>query len=129
MKRSISQIITNKIFDHLENQSINNLLIHLLLFFIAIMLTSFVLFPGIVSKFIITSYQYHNYAIPKIALIFAVVFNFSKIARLSCKIYKQRNLTPKKLNGDTIEGIPTVELLDHLFECKSFKREEIEKKF
>jgi len=31
--------------------------------------------------------------------------------------------------GETLEGIPTVEILDHLFEVQSFKRDDIEKKF
>jgi hypothetical protein len=48
---------------------------------------------------------------------------------MALEIFNERS-DPKKIpTGNTIEGIPTLELLDHLFEHKSFKREDIENKF
>ncbi len=48
---------------------------------------------------------------------------------MAMKAWKNLPAPQKIENGHTLEGIPTVELLDHLFQFESFKREDIEKKF
>lgn len=45
------------------------------------------------------------------------------------KVWKNAQKPQEIENGSTLEGIPVVELLDHLFEKESFKREEVENKF
>jgi hypothetical protein len=129
MKRTIPQIIANKILDHIELQSLGDIFFRSALLIIAIIATLAVLYPATAQSIAQAVNEWHNSAIPKTAFIFALVFNFQRIARLAHTIYKNRPVAEKTPTGDTIEGIPTVELLDHLFEHQSFKRDDIEGKF
>lgn len=129
MKRTIPQIISNKILDNLENLTLSDILIRSLLLFIAIFFTLAILFPATTHSITKSIMQYQNYALLKTTIIFATVFNFQRIMKMVVEVYNARPTPQKSSTGDTIEGIPTLELLDHLFEHKSFKREDIETKF
>ncbi len=58
--------------------------------------------------------HWHNSAVTKTVVIFLLVFHGAKLAAVA------RRFVPKP-RAETIEGIPTVELLDHLFTEKSLK--------
>lgn len=74
-------------------------------------------------------FSWRNYAIIKSLFICLLLFNLQRIGALGYLLWKKRRPVAKNETGDTLEGIPVVELLDHLFEFESFKREDIEKKF
>lgn len=69
-------------------------------------------------------------AVPKAAIAFALVFNGKRICR---SVYHWLLDQIEFLSGvptcDTLEGVPTAELLDHLFQEKSFRRDDVEAKF
>lgn len=129
MSRTIPQIISNKILDSIESQSLGDILLRSLLILLAIIATLAVLYPATTQSIAKAIASWNNYAFAKSVFIFAITFNLSRIGKLALKIYKNRPTPQKTATGDTIEGIPTLELLDHLFEHQSFKREDIETKF
>lgn len=122
MKRSIPNIIANKILDNIENQPLNNLFFHALLLAIAIFASMAVIFPHQISTLVQEVLGWKNGAIVKTLFIFVLTFNFTKIAQLGMKAWKNLPEAQKVETAGTLEGIPTVELLDHLFQHKSFKR-------
>ncbi|WP_146118976.1 hypothetical protein [Blastopirellula marina] len=67
---------------------------------------------------------WHNYAIPTVLWIFGLVFSAPRIFRLLSAFF-----TTEEQEVESIEGIPTSELLDHLFTFGTFKRDDIEDKF
>jgi len=54
---------------------------------------------------------------------------FNKFSTIEFNRYEEQEIVQEELNVWMIEWIPVIELIDHLFIAKSFKREEIEKKF
>lgn len=60
----------------------------------------------------------------KCAVSFAIVFSYRRILD-----NLKRFFTKKQVSAESIEGIPTAELLDHLFTYETFKRKDIEEKF
>lgn len=129
MKRSLTTIIADKILDNLEAMPLSHFVFRTFLFLMACMVTFAALYPQNAHDFIRAVWMWQNGAIIKTTFIFFLVFNIQKIGTLGVKVWKNAQTTQKIETGNTIEGIPTVELLDHLFNHQSFKREEIEKKF
>jgi predicted XRE-type DNA-binding protein len=83
--------------------------------------------PEMLIKKILSIISYENYSGVKIVSIYIVINNVSVLK----KIYKntKKYIESKKIKGELIEGIPVVELIDHLITEKNFKRSEIESKF
>ena len=129
MKRTISAIVKNKILDSVESQPLSSLMLRTLLFFLCIFLSLAVLYPDHILDAAKMVFAWNNNALVKIAFISLMVFNLSRIGKLALVIWKNRTRAEIKPTGETLEGIPVVELLDHLFEHGSFKREDIEGKF
>ncbi len=88
-----------------------------------------VIYPAQITAAINAVGSWNNGAIIKMAFIFVLTLNFTKIAQLGVKAWKNLPEARKEEMAGTLEGIPTVELLDHLFQFKSFKRSEVEEKF
>lgn len=68
--------------------------------------------------------EFQDYLPLKSAVSFIIVFYGRRIVD-GCKIF----FTKKRVTSESIEGIPTAELLDHLFTYETFKRKDIEDKF
>lgn len=125
-RRTVRRIIWGKCLDALEDATLRGILANSALTVGAVGLSAALIFPHEAAEIAKTVIQWQNYAIPKVAGSFAFVFNVQSF------VHAFRNMIPEPQevpSGDTIEGIPTVELLDHLFEFESFKRDDIEKKF
>lgn len=54
---------------------------------------------------------------------------FNKISTIEFERYEDKPIMQEQSDAWSIEWIPVLELIDHLFVAKSFKREDVEKKF
>lgn len=129
MKRSLTNILANKILDNIEGQSLPQLLIRAAMVFISTMAAMAAIYPHAAAEIARAVWSWHDGAVAKFCFIFVLTFNFGKIAQLAIKVAKNAARAEKVATGDIIDGIPVVELLDHLFTQQSFKREEVERKF
>lgn len=119
-------IITQKITHALEQSSLSSILRASGAFACAVLLSAVMVFPSETIALLLQCATFYQYAPAKIAFCFALVHRRNQIIALYRKYKKSSR---KRTQGHTIEGIPTVELLDHLFEFESFKRDDIEAKF
>jgi len=129
MSRNISQIIAKKILDDIESQSLREIFTRSCLILATLVSILAVFFPFETFSILKNMVLWKNLAIIKSLFICVTIFNFSRIVQMCLKLYKNRPTPQKVATGATIEWIPTLELLDHLFEHQSFKREDIENKF
>lgn len=125
----ITKIICKKILQNIERQTIGQIFKTCCLILLGIVFTLSSLYPDFAKMIAHSMFIWNSHAIVKTVIIFSLVFNFSRIWQMCVKIYKNRSSPQKVATGATIEWIPTLELLDHLFEHQSFKREDIENKF
>lgn len=126
LQRSVYWIIVNKVLDLISNAPLIQIIQGAMLFLLSLIIAFIMIYPNITINAIKYIYIYNNYTLPKISASFLIVYNFKYIYNYV------KNIIPEKIDdeeSDTIEGIPVFELLDHLFEYKSFKRDDIEKKF
>lgn len=125
-RRTIAKIIWSKVLDHAENATIRGMIANAWLFWIAAIGSVVLIFPEQSVQLAERIAYRQNAALLKTALSFLVVFNvWSWISLVRSVKIKTSFKTP----GQNIEWIPVVELLDHLFEFQSFKRDDVEKKF
>ena len=73
--------------------------------------------------------RWHQGTIPLLVLLLAAAVHAKELALTVWNLTLDALPERAEPTEDTIEGIPTVELLDHLFTAKSFKRDDIESKF
>jgi hypothetical protein len=114
--------VWNHALRSLDEHGIRSAANKLLLCFLAGVLSSAALYPDDLGRAFNLAMTWHNYAVPKVLWIFGLVFFSPAIVRIVRNWLK----TPA---GETIEGIPTTELIDHLFTEGTFKRDDIERKF
>lgn len=89
----------------------------------SVIVTLFLVWPDLIviaSRFVLSI---GNFALPKFLLVFLLINNHKRLRRAYKKILSKGKTTVR------IEGIPSVELLDHLFTVGSFKRDDIKRKF
>jgi len=103
MKRSIPNIIANKILDNIENQPLNNLFFHALLLAVAIFASMAVIFPHQIATLIQEILGWKNGALVKTLFIFVLTFNFTKITQLGMKVWKNSNRPQEIKNTNIIE--------------------------
>jgi hypothetical protein len=100
--------------------------------FVAGLLSSLLASPDDFERVFYAVALWHNGLITLILMCFGFVFFAPRFFRFIMDelVYIVEGLTQQSCESDeTIEGIPVTEMVDHLFEEKSFKREEIEGKF
>lgn len=129
MLNTISKIILRKVFSAIEAQPLAAILMRSLLFFAACTVSLCVLYPLAAQQAFSAITTWHGGAIVKTFFIFVLTFNLSKIGKLAIQSIKNAQKAKEIETADNIEWIPTAELLDHLFQLQTFKREDIEKKF
>lgn len=129
--RSASSIIVSKILDILESSTLSQIFLSFLAIIAIIFLTvvftytddSLYVFGAILS--------WENAIIAKAILSALFVFNFSRIVAAILGWFE--SIMAPGLESvrtiDSIDGIPRLELLDHLFTVGTFKREDVEKKW
>jgi len=129
-KRSITSILWEKALKWTEEHTFKEFI--LLCFAIILVTLSFlaVLIPKSFYKTFIIIIQIYDYAILKIIILTVILWRFTAIIRILTFIYRFIIGTKNKTqNVDHIEGIPKIELLDHLFMEKSFKLAQVNAKW
>jgi len=124
--RSIKSIIWNKLLDNIENATFSQISIFLLLCALSFFLTLLFTYTDQTVEFAMKFLTAYNFLAIKFVVSVVIVFNFWKIFDALKPLPEENEV---KATGNTIEWIPVVELLDHLFEFESFKRDDIEDKF
>jgi len=124
-RRTISGIIVNKLLDLIEKSSFGQLSTFVGLLLLAAVLTSVLTYTDAAVEIIMKFLQFGNWLAIKMTISILFCFNMEKIFGAMKDAVPEMTAT----KGKTIEGIPVDELLDHLFEFESFKRDDIEGKF
>lgn len=100
--------------------------------FVAGLLSSLLVAPDQFEEAFYAAMLWKHGAIPAVGMSFAFVFYAPRTFRFLfdevCQFIETVTGTSCE-NDETIEGVPVPELIDHLFEEGSFKREDIEGKF
>ncbi len=122
-KQTIFDILWQKVLDYVKFSQIKDIFRIILLILISILITYCLTYPISLVGNMKLAIVWNNYILLKGTFSFLLVFNFGKIRKFSRWIRKP------KVKCDTIIGIPAIEILDHLFESKSFKILEIQNKF
>lgn len=128
-ERNVKSILWNKFLDILEDSTFRQIISVILLIKSSLILALVLTYPEKASELLLTAWKFENFLIPKIVWSFILIFNFKRIFEILKNLIPEFPEVKEEPKGDTIEWIPVVELLDHLFEFESFKRDDIEKKF
>lgn len=128
-ERNIKTILWNKFLDILENSTFRQIIFAILLVILSLILTLVLTYTEKATEVILTACRFENYLLLKLVGSFIIIFNFRSIFEILKKMLPEFPEMKKEPTWNTIEWIPVVELLDHLFEFESFKRDDIEKKF
>lgn len=78
---------------------------------------------------VIAILSWKNSAIPSAAFSTAIVFASPWLFRICIDTFKSCFAGKDSDEAETVEGIPTDELLDYLFTVKTFKRDDVEARF
>jgi len=119
-------IIYKKFLNILEEKSFKQILMSVLLWLWSVILSLILIYTDQTIEILLFIYNYNNFTLPKIIFSFWLIFNYKIIINFWKNVINE--LKPK-IEEDKIEGIPTMELIEHLFFEWSFKRDEVEKKF
>lgn len=125
VRRTIGSIFWNRFLDHIDDNPVRFLATEVFGFLLAVAVpftTQY--FQGTLSVFWDVM-SYKQFMFVQSALVYTV-WNYRKTI---IALFKQTHGVRQTLPVATIEGIPTVEILDHLFDNQTFKREEVQKKF
>lgn len=124
-KITVIQAIIIKIAQNIHDSTFGEILRFLGGVIIVLALTYLLTFPRHAWATLSTFFQLKNLIVPKFILSVVLVRSFPKIY----KFIKSKKPRYETVDENQIEGIPTVELIDHLFETQSFKRGDVEYKF
>lgn len=125
MKRTINNIIYNKFLDNLETATFKDLFNVIIILIFTALISFIMIYPVEILDFIKNILKMNNFALIKIFSSYMFVRNFWNLRNTIIKIINDITLKDK----DTIEWVPTIELIDYLFEHKTFKRSDIEEIF
>jgi len=124
-RRTVSGVFRDKILDSLEGASLQGILKLFLGFIGACALTMLLMYTDTMIALLTSAIRFQSFLIVKFLFSAVLIWKWSTILSLISRLLPEK----KKPLGENIEGIPTAELLDHLFQYKSFKRDDIEGKF
>lgn len=129
---SLIRVLWIKFVEFVEEKPLGSIVRFVGLSFLAGVLSSFLTAPEATEDAFYALMLWKHGAIPAIGMCFAAVFFAPRVLRYLfdevCQFIEA--VTGQSCESDeTIEGVPVPELIDHLFEEGSFKREDIEGKF
>ena len=125
-KKTLTGVMYKKILENLENSSFKEIAKAIFIVFATILLTLLLSYPKEILNTFGAIFIRNNSILLKAIFSFLIVINFSRIS----EGIKNLDLWfGKNESTDHIEWIPTLELVDYLFENRSFKRDEVEKTF
>jgi hypothetical protein len=130
MNRSITSILVSKILDVLESSTLSQIFTGFLLLLASIILTVVLTYTDDSLEAFRAILTWENAIIAKAIVVTLFVFNFSRIVSVLLIKFEFVLASREEIRTiDSIDGIPRLELLDHLFTVGTFKRDEVEKKW
>jgi len=142
-------ILWNKFLDRVEESGLYFVLVFLLKITMFLCIVSVFVYPEKVTTILIQLWEYKEYLFAKMFCSAIFCFYSDKIFRFTvtfhCNIfrfisklfqrietnidYSTKEIQEEKSNNSSVVGIPILELIDHLFTFKTFKRDDIENRF
>ena len=130
MNRSVTSILVSKILDVLESSTLSQIFSGFLLFLASIILTVVFTYTDDSKEAFRAILTWENAIIAKAIVTTLLVFNFSRILSYILQKFESMLASHTEIRTiDSIDGIPRLELMDHLFMVGSFKRDEVESKW
>lgn len=127
---TIRGALHGKLASYVEKHTMRHIGINVALFFFAGLLSSFAFDNGALA---INLANWKHGAIPNTVFIFLFSFQIPRIARAVRNLYIDAKDASQNVeiedDEETVQGIPTDELLDYLFTVKTFKRDDVEARF
>lgn len=130
--RTIGSILVSKTLDVLESSTLSQIFSGFLLLLASIILTVVLTYTDDSMSAFQAILRWENAIITKGVVVTLLVFNFSRILAYILSWFEEFSLGGGDDNlrtVDSIDGIPRLELLDHLFTVGTFKRDDVEKKW
>jgi len=121
--RTLRTLMVKKILDSFEELSLSRTVRNVGMLVLAAALTVLLVMPNLFVGAATMVLGLYNGVVWKFAVACGFVFHFQTAYRFIKRIMRQ------KPNISLIEGVPAMELLDHIFTFGSFKRDEVCKKF
>jgi hypothetical protein len=118
----LAHAICRKLAEAIDGHSLGEILTFVGLSFLAGIITDAAMGGSIILRLL----EWRGGTLPTFGTVSLVVFNCGRLSRSVRGVLGTLKVAPA---AETIEGIPTVELLDHLFTAKSFKRDDVKLKF
>lgn len=135
-ERTLKSILWSKFLDKVEKYGGKYLFATVSKMVVFLILAAWIVSPDTFTPLYISALKYGNFALIKLILAGIVVVRISQILYTLQKIYKllAKNFTnfqqkPKTAPVDSINGIPTNQLISHLLDIQTFKRADIVEKF
>lgn len=128
--RTLTSILVSKVLDVLESSTLSQIFSGFLLLLASIILTVVLTYTDDSIEAFRAILSWENAIIAKAIVITLLVFNFSKILALILEWFESLLATHTDIRTiDSIDGIPRLELMDHLFTIGTFKRDDVESKW
>lgn len=128
--RTLTSILVSKILDVLESSTLSQIFSGFLLLLASIIITVVLTYTDDSIAAFRAILSWENAIITKAVVITLLVFNFSKILALILEWFESLLATHTDIRTiDSIDGIPRLELMDHLFTIGTFKRDDVESKW
>ena len=119
---TLRSIVWRKVIKSVERATLHQTIKFFVQLIGAVCITILLVYPSLLLTCASFLFQVGNNALPKFTLVFGLIRYRKQLQR----IYKRFQ---NKKTTYSIEGIPAVELLDHLFTTGSFKRDDIKRRF
>ena len=128
--RTLTSILVSKVLDVLESSTLSQIFSGFLLLLASIILTVVLTYTDDSIEAFRAILSWENAIIAKAIVITLLVFNFSKLLSYVLHMFESLLTTRTDIRTiDSIDGIPRLELMDHLFTIGTFKRDDVEKKW
>lgn len=128
--RTLTSILVSKVLDVLESSTLSQIFSGFLLLLASIIITVVFTYTDDSIEAFRAILTWENAIIAKAIVVTLLVFNFSKILALILEWFESLLATHTDIRTiDSIDGIPRLELMDHLFTIGTFKRDDVESKW
>lgn len=128
--RTLTSILVSKILDVLESSTLSQIFSGFFLLLASIIITVVITYTDDSVRVFSAILWWENAIIAKAIVSIIFVFNFSSLVSYVLEKFESMLASHDNIRTiDSIDGIPRIELLDHLFTAGNFKRDEVEKKW
>lgn len=141
-KKSFYNIYRSKCYNFLENRDLLDQARFIFKFSLSIWIIIFLAYPDVWLNYLKKIFMFQNMLIPKSFVTFYIIYNIwsiyknytyiKKMVTKSIKSFTSNKICKQNIQENKeklISWIPIIEILNHLFENKHFKRTEVEWKF